>query len=83
MTAISLAHFSRERQDIKIDLYEATAKFTETGAGVVFYMRPFKVLQRLGLEADLLKLIGKSNISFAPGECVMHFDKLAVHNLSL
>ena len=71
MTAISLAHFSKERQDIKIDVYEATAKYSETGAGVVFYMRPFKILQRLGLEADILKLLGKSEASFTPGECLM------------
>ena len=71
MTAISLSHFSKELQDIKINIYEAATEFTETGAGVAFYMRPFKVLQRLGLEADLLKLIGKSSISFTPGECLL------------
>ena len=68
MTAIALSHFSKERGDIKIDIYEATSKFTETGAGVAFCLRPFKILQKLGLEADLLKLIGKEETSFAPGE---------------
>ena len=83
MTAISLAHFSRERQDIKIDVYEATAKYSETGAGVVFYMRPFKILQMLGLEVDILKLLGKSEASFTPGECSMPNNNPTVKNLSL
>ena len=68
MTAIALSHFSKERGDIKIDIYEAASKFTETGAGVVFYMRPFKILQKFGLEADLLKLLGQEKISFLPSE---------------
>ena len=68
MTAIALAHFSKERQDIKINIFEATSKFTETGAGIVFWMRPFKILQKFGLEADLLKLLGQEKISFSPSE---------------
>lgn len=68
MTAIALSHFSKERGDIQIDIYEAASKFTETGAGVAFWMRPFKVLLKLGLEVDLLKLIDKENVSFAPSE---------------
>ncbi|KAF9026005.1 FAD/NAD-binding domain-containing protein [Hymenopellis radicata] len=66
VTAIALQHFSRDRKDIKIDIYEATPRFTDTGAGIVFWMRPFKILQKLGLGPDLIKLAGLTDIDFSP-----------------
>ena len=42
--------------DIHIDMYESTQKFTEVGAGVALYKRPWKVLKDLGLRESLGKL---------------------------
>ena len=39
--------------DIKIELYEAAGQFSEIGAGVMFWVRTWKVFKALGLDADL------------------------------
>ncbi|KAJ7227879.1 salicylate hydroxylase [Mycena haematopus] len=41
--------------DIEVELYEAAATLTEVGAGIAVFPRPWKILQMLGLEEDLLK----------------------------
>ena len=46
---MSIAHFSSERGDIKIDVYEQASEFKEIGAGVGFRIRPWRVLKRIGL----------------------------------
>ncbi|KAL5523160.1 hypothetical protein ACEPAF_1427 [Sanghuangporus sanghuang] len=57
--ALSIAHFSAERKDIAVDLYEAAPSFTEVtvGAGIVMCRRPWKIMRALGLGSDLRKLI--------------------------
>ena len=56
-TAIALTHFTKERHDIKIEIYEAAAQFTEIGAGIGFWTRPWKILKKLGCTDDLEKLL--------------------------
>ncbi|KAI5114866.1 hypothetical protein M0805_009927, partial [Coniferiporia weirii] len=54
--AIALSRLSRVRKDIQIDLYESATEFTEIGAGVGMWRRPWKVMKSLGLEEELRKL---------------------------
>ncbi|KAL4246575.1 FAD/NAD(P)-binding domain superfamily protein [Abortiporus biennis] len=42
--------------DIKVDVFEATQQFKEIGAGVMFYDRTWRILQKLGLTDDLSKV---------------------------
>ncbi|EIW82784.1 FAD/NAD(P)-binding domain-containing protein [Coniophora puteana RWD-64-598 SS2] len=42
-------------EDIAVDVYERAAHFSEVGAGVGLWPRPFKVLKKLGLGDELLK----------------------------
>ena len=58
-TAIALTHFTKESKDIKIEVYEAAAKFTDIGAGFGFWPRPWKIFKRLGLTDSLEKLLDK------------------------
>ncbi|KAI0057397.1 salicylate hydroxylase [Artomyces pyxidatus] len=51
--AVALARYA----DIQVDVYEATAKFTEIGAGVGLWWRTRTILKALGLEEDVLQLI--------------------------
>lgn len=55
--AAAIQHFSEEKNDIKIDIYEAAPKFTEIGAGVGMYLRPWKAMKTLGFEEALCKLL--------------------------
>lgn len=57
MTVIALAKLSEERRDIKIDIYESTTKFSELGAGIGFWLRPWKIMRRLGLDKSLEELL--------------------------
>ncbi|KZT01928.1 FAD/NAD(P)-binding domain-containing protein [Laetiporus sulphureus 93-53] len=43
-------------QDIRVDIYESTASFTEIGAGIGLWPRPWEIMQALGLESDLLSI---------------------------
>ena len=52
--AIALQEFSAG--DIRVNVYESAKKFTEIGAGVGLYKRPWKVMKRLGLKESLGKL---------------------------
>ena len=51
--ALAISHFSAERKDIFVDLYEAAPSFTEVGAGIGMYKRTWKVMKALGLEEGL------------------------------
>ncbi|KAI5117340.1 hypothetical protein M0805_001945 [Coniferiporia weirii] len=55
-TAIALSRFSHEDRDVQVDLYEAAHQFTEIGAGVGMWRRPWKIMKLLGLEEELRKL---------------------------
>ncbi|KAI5119670.1 hypothetical protein M0805_007760 [Coniferiporia weirii] len=55
-TAITLSRLSRDKKDIRIDLYEAAHEFSELGAGLTIWRRPWKVLKSLGLEEELVQL---------------------------
>ncbi|KAG6810474.1 hypothetical protein H0H92_011709 [Tricholoma furcatifolium] len=41
--------------DIEVEIYEAATKLTEVGAGIGLFPRPWEVIQKLGLEEELLK----------------------------
>ncbi|TDL26549.1 salicylate hydroxylase [Rickenella mellea] len=43
--------------DIQIDIYEAAHKYTEIGAGVGMWRRPWHVMRALGLEGPLSQLV--------------------------
>ena len=58
-SAISICKFSEGRKDIKVDLYESTKSFTEIGAGIALWLRPWRALRELGLADDLTKLLEK------------------------
>ncbi|KAJ6481082.1 hypothetical protein C8R45DRAFT_320629 [Mycena sanguinolenta] len=49
--ALSLSRY----HDIEVELYEAASTLTEVGAGLAVFPRPWKILQMLGIEEDLLK----------------------------
>ncbi|KAI0793194.1 FAD/NAD(P)-binding domain-containing protein [Abortiporus biennis] len=50
--AVALSHYP----DIKVDVYEATERFKEIGAGVMFWDRTWKILAKLGLTNDMKKV---------------------------
>jgi salicylate hydroxylase len=50
--ALALSRFP----NIEIDIYEASAKFGEIGAGIVIFSRTWKLLMKLGLQ-DLEKIV--------------------------
>ena len=53
---MAISHFSSERKDILVDLYELSPSFTEIGAGIGMHRRPWRVLKVLGLENELSNL---------------------------
>ena len=57
VSAAAIQHFSGENHDIKIDIYECARQFTEIGAGVGMYLRPWKAMKTLGFEESLSKLL--------------------------
>ncbi|KAL5499135.1 hypothetical protein ACEPAH_1653 [Sanghuangporus vaninii] len=54
--SLAISHFSSERKDILVDLYEATPGFAEVGAGIGMQRRTWKVMKALGLEDALRRL---------------------------
>ncbi|OCB84042.1 FAD/NAD-binding domain-containing protein [Sanghuangporus baumii] len=54
--SLAISHFSSERKDILVDLYEATPGFAEVGAGIGIQRRTWKVMKALGLEDALRRL---------------------------
>ncbi|KAI5117342.1 hypothetical protein M0805_001947 [Coniferiporia weirii] len=65
-TAIALSCLSQEKKDIRVDLHEAAHRFTEIGAGVALWRRPWKIMKSLGLEEELLKLCDVAAIDDKP-----------------
>lgn len=65
-TAIAIAKLSRDK-DIHIDIYEASQAFTEVGAGVTVWRRPWQILKTLGLTEDLLKVTASAGPANEPG----------------
>lgn len=53
--AIALCRLN-PKKDIKIDIYEGAHAFTEIGAGVALWKRPWNVMKKLGLEEDLSRV---------------------------
>ena len=64
-TAIALSRLNQNK-DIKIDIYEGAHAFTEIGAGVGIWKRPWDILKKLGLAEDLAKISRGQTISFEP-----------------
>ena len=67
-TALAITHFSKGRNDIKVDIYEAAARFTEIGAGFVLSLRPWRVMRTLGLDKDLEALLDFPVQNFPPSK---------------
>ncbi|KIY70414.1 FAD/NAD(P)-binding domain-containing protein [Cylindrobasidium torrendii FP15055 ss-10] len=44
-----------KHEDIELDLYEGASRLAEVGAGVGMFPRPWRILEQLGLDEDLLK----------------------------
>lgn len=53
--AIAISRLNQNK-DINIDVYEGAHAFTEIGAGVGVYKRPWNVLKELGLTERLMKV---------------------------
>lgn len=64
-TAISIAKFSGNKI-LKVNVYEATNSFTEIGAGITLWKRPWNALKALGLEDDLKKICRPSLVPDGP-----------------
>jgi len=60
---LTLAFALSKSPNIRVDVYEAASKFTETGAGIGVWWRTRQVLKSLGLEEDVVRLL-----SFRPGQ---------------
>ncbi|KAJ7304548.1 hypothetical protein DFH08DRAFT_985774 [Mycena albidolilacea] len=52
---LTLALALSQYPDIEVELYDAAAALAEVGAGIGIFPRPWKIIQMLGLEEDLLK----------------------------
>lgn len=66
--AIAISKFNVEK-DIIINVYEGAQMFTEIGAGVTVWKRPWDALKKLGLGEELGKLCLVPNISYVPSRC--------------
>lgn len=55
--ATALARSSSERKDVHVDVYESARQFSEIGAGVALFLRPWRALKALGLENTLNELL--------------------------
>lgn len=56
---LTLANALSRTKDIAVDVYEATAEFTEIGAGVSVRPRTLRFMAELGLFEDLHAISGK------------------------
>lgn len=54
ITALALAKYD----DVDVTVYESASRLAEVGAGIAFWPRPREILQRLGLEKELLRISG-------------------------
>ena len=54
---LTLAFALSRSPDIRVDVYEAAANFTEIGAGIVVQWRVRQILASLGLEEDIIRLL--------------------------
>lgn len=61
-SAIAIARLN-PANDIKLDIYEGAHAFTEIGAGVGLWKRPWSIMKKLGLADDLAKICKASVIS--------------------
>ncbi|TFY52246.1 hypothetical protein EVG20_g10633 [Dentipellis fragilis] len=55
---LTLAFCLSRCPDIAVDVYEATARFTEIGAGIGMWWRTWTLMKALGLDADIAALLG-------------------------
>lgn len=51
-TAVGLSRYP----DIQVEIFEAAERLAEVGAGIGLFSRPWEVIQKLGLEEELLRL---------------------------
>jgi salicylate hydroxylase len=54
---LTLAFALSRSPNICVDVYEAAAKFTEIGAGILVQWRIRQILASLGLEEDIIRLL--------------------------
>ncbi|THH30135.1 hypothetical protein EUX98_g4064 [Antrodiella citrinella] len=62
---LCLAVALSKHADLQVDLYEAAGRFSEIGAGVMFWARTWQILRSLGIAEDLSKVAG-APVSEAP-----------------
>ena len=60
MLACCIAQMDK-RKKIELDIYEATAELAEIGAGINLWPRAFEILEKIGLEEDILKYCERAN----------------------
>ena len=63
--AISISRFCSQG-DIRIDVYESAQAFTEIGAGLALFRRPWYAMKRLGLGEDLAKICRAAEVTDEP-----------------
>ncbi|THH16400.1 hypothetical protein EW146_g4239 [Bondarzewia mesenterica] len=54
---LTLAYALSKCPDIQVDVYEGASHFSEIGAGIGVWRRPWLILKSLGLEDDLIHLL--------------------------
>ena len=62
MLASAIAYMDKERKS-ELDVYEATAKLSEIGAGIHLWRRAYEMLVKIGLEKDIVELCERANDS--------------------
>ena len=67
---LTLAVALSKAKDVQVDVYEATSKFSEVGAGVGMWKRTWNVMEELGLGDDLKEMIGRE-LSNDLGKCCL------------
>ena len=76
-SAIAIARLN-PANDIKLDIYEGAHAFTEIGAGVGLWKRPWSIMKKLGLAEDLQNICKASVIS----DELRKFDNVFLQTLS-
>lgn len=61
--AVALSTLNLDPNTIEIDIYESAPELTQIGAGITFWPRAWKILEKLGVTAELTTYL-------APGQHV-------------
>jgi 2-polyprenyl-6-methoxyphenol hydroxylase-like FAD-dependent oxidoreductase len=75
---LTLALALSQYPDIEVELYDAAATLAEVGAGIGIFPRPWKIIQMLGLEDDLLETTERKPVQ-GLGTCFGALEILNLH----